>query len=226
VRLFDTLFNIKIIMIADRPPSDAWIEIGTIVSPQGLQGLVKVHANSDFPERFLEPGTRWLRRLGQREPEAIELLGGREIPGKKLYVVELDGIETRDLAEELRGSVLLVPDSDRPELDEDEYHVRDIIGLAVFDGQTGDRLGIVVDVLTAGNDLLQVQLDPAVVAARFPEESPASTQGDRPKKKSKATATSTSDLVLIPFVREIVPEIDLEAQRLEVVLPPGLLDLH
>jgi 16S rRNA processing protein RimM len=215
-------------MLDDRPSSDAWIEIGTIVSPQGLQGLVRVHATSDFPERFLEPGTRWLKRLGKGEPEAVELLGGREIPGKKLYVVELAGVETRDGAEELRGAVLLVPDSDRPELDEDEYHVRDIIGLAVFDQQTGDRLGTVIDVLTAGNDLLQVQLDPAVAAARLQEElqppnSESSTSKNRRQKKPKST--STSDVVLIPFVRDIVPEVNLEDQRLEVVLPPGLLDL-
>ncbi|RMG14332.1 MAG: ribosome maturation factor RimM [Cyanobacteria bacterium J055] len=209
-------------MLDDRPAADEWIAIGTIVSPQGLHGLVRVHPTSDFPERFLEPGTRWLRRGGKGEPETIELLGGREVPGKKLYVVELEGVETRDRAEELRGSVLMVPDSDRPELDEDEYHVRDIIGLAVFDLQTGDRLGTVVDVLTAGHDLLQVKLDPAV-ATSSPAESPPEPPPKRPKKKPKAP---TSDLVLIPFVRAIVPEIDLEAGRLEVALPPGLLDLR
>lgn len=215
-------------MLDDRPSSETWIEIGTIVSPQGLHGLVRVHATSDFPERFLEPGTRWLRRSEKGEPEEIELLGGREIPGKKLYVVELEGVETRDRAEELRGAVLLVPDSDRPELEEDEYHVRDIIGLTVFDQKTGDRLGTVVDVLTAGNDLLQVQLDPAIAAhptqTSPPDGSESSTSKNRRHKKPKPP--STSEQVLIPFVRDIVPEIDLDAQRLEVVLPPGLLDLR
>lgn len=216
-------------MLDDRPSSDAWIEIGKIVSPQGLHGLVRVHATSDFPERFLEPGTRWLRRLGKGEPEAVELLGGREIPGKKLYVVELDGVETRDGAEELRGALLLVPDSDRPELEEDEYHVRDIIGLAVFDQKTGDRLGTVIDVLTAGNDLLQVQLDPVVAAARLEEESQPPNSGSstaKNRRPKKPKPTSTSDVVLIPFVRDIVPEVNLGEQRLEVALPPGLMDLR
>ncbi|MGB3557986.1 MAG: ribosome maturation factor RimM [Geitlerinemataceae cyanobacterium] len=216
-------------MLDDRPSSDTWIEIGKIVSPQGLQGLVRVYATSDFPERFVEPGMRWIRRPGQQEPETIELLGGREIPGKKLYVVELAGVETRDRAENLRGSVLLVRDSDRPQLEEDEYHVRDIVGLAVFDQKTGERLGTVIDVLTAGNDLLQVQLDPAVAAARLHEESqPATSASSTAKKRrqKKPKPPSTSDIVLIPFVRDIVPEVNLDSQRLEVSLPPGLMDLR
>ena len=35
-----------------------WLEIGTIVAAQGLRGEVRVYPSSDFPERFLEPGTR------------------------------------------------------------------------------------------------------------------------------------------------------------------------
>lgn len=216
-------------MLDDRPSSETWIEIGTIVSPQGLHGLVRVHATSDFPERFLEPGTRWLRRSQTAEPEEIELLGGREIPGKKLYVVELEGVETRDDAEQLRGALLVVPDSDRPELEEDEYHVRDIIGLTVFDQKTGDRLGTVIDVLTAGHDLLQVQLDPASSAAHPAPDSPqddSASSAAKNRRKKKPKPPSTSERVLIPFVRDIVPQIDLDAGRLEVALPPGLLDLR
>jgi 16S rRNA processing protein RimM len=40
---------------------EEWIEIGTIVSPQGLNGELRVYSNSDFPERFLVPGKRWLQ---------------------------------------------------------------------------------------------------------------------------------------------------------------------
>ncbi|MDY7012641.1 MAG: ribosome maturation factor RimM, partial [Cyanobacteriota bacterium] len=31
---------------------DPWLEIGTIVAPQGLHGEVRVFATSDFPDRF------------------------------------------------------------------------------------------------------------------------------------------------------------------------------
>ncbi|MBP0001526.1 MAG: ribosome maturation factor RimM [Cyanobacteria bacterium SID2] len=192
-----------------------WLEIGRIVAPQGLRGEVRVYPNTDFPERFLVPGTRWLRRKGEREPQPVELLGGRDIPGKGLYVVALDGIETREAAEALRDAVFLVTSDDRPELEEDEYHVMDLIALEVFDRSTGERLGIVTDVLSAGNDLLEVQLDRPSISVNSPTQR-------YPSKRQKPPKPPT---VLIPFVKAIVPVVDLAAKRLEITPPPGLLDL-
>ncbi|HEY9659223.1 MAG TPA: ribosome maturation factor RimM, partial [Allocoleopsis sp.] len=37
-----------------------WLEIGKIVGVQGLKGEVRIYPNSDFPERFEQPGKRWL----------------------------------------------------------------------------------------------------------------------------------------------------------------------
>lgn len=195
-------------------PED-WVEIGRIVAPQGLAGQMRVYPNSDFPERFVEPGTRWLRRKGDRQPQAVELLGGRELPGKGLYVVELEGVRDRNAAEALRQAVLLVPASDRPELEDGEYHVRDLIGVAVFDRTTGERVGVTVDVRSAGNDLLEVQLD------RPPVQPPA-TSSKKSNKKSKRPPKPPT--VLIPFVEAIVPVVDLERQRIEIDPPTGLLE--
>lgn len=70
---------------------DDWLTIGRIVAPQGLNGELRVYPMSDFPERFLEPGERWLLRSQGTEPEPIQLLSGRFIGGKGLYVLELEG---------------------------------------------------------------------------------------------------------------------------------------
>ena len=128
------------------------------MAPQGLRGQLRVNPSSDFPERFLEPGTRWLQKKGSLAPEPVELQGGYQIPGKNLYVVQLEGIETREEADNLRGSKLLVPAKDRPQLEEGEYHVGDLINLEVYHQLTGDKIGVVIDVYFAGNDLLAVQL--------------------------------------------------------------------
>ncbi|MGB3200994.1 MAG: ribosome maturation factor RimM, partial [Nodosilinea sp.] len=48
--------------MADTTPTDDWVEIGRIVAPQGVKGEVRVYPSTDFPERFLEPGDRWLKR--------------------------------------------------------------------------------------------------------------------------------------------------------------------
>ncbi|GAB1538416.1 ribosome maturation factor RimM [Scytonema sp. NUACC21] len=191
------------------PPSipDGWIEIGMIVAPQGIGGEVRVLSSSDFPERFEVPGKRWLLRPNQMEPEAVELLRGRNLEGKNLYAVKLSGVGDRTQAEELRGVKLLVPESDRPQLGEDEYHVLDLIGLSVFMQESGELIGTVVDLLSAGNDLLEVQLHSS------------QDKGQRTKDKGQKN-------VLIPFVKAIVPVVDLETGRIEITPPLGLLEIN
>ncbi|WP_250124492.1 ribosome maturation factor RimM [Chroococcidiopsis sp. CCMEE 29] len=205
----------------DAKDAKDWLEIGKIVAPQGLAGEVRVYPNSDFPERFEQPGQRWLLRPGETEPQPIELLGGRYIEGKGLYVVELAGVDDRHKAEALRGCLLLVPESDRPELGEDEYHVLDLIGLEVFNQLTQEVLGTVVDVFAAGNDLLQVKLhqqDEGEQGSRGAEE-------QRRNPESKIQTPKLDKTVLIPFVKAIVPVVELEAGRIEIAPPPGLLEI-
>ncbi|QLE40157.1 ribosome maturation factor RimM [Nostoc sp. C052] len=184
------------------PNLENWLEIGKIVSPQGLSGELRVYPVSDFPERFEVPGKRWLLRSGDTEPQPIELLTGRYISNKNLYVIKLAGVENCDQADALRGCTLMVPASDRPQLGEDEYHVLDLIGLEVFMQVSGELVGTVVDIIPAGNDLLEVKLH-------------ESLGGDKKQKT-----------VLIPFVEAIAPVVDLKSNRIEITPPPGLLEIN
>ncbi|MBD2676342.1 ribosome maturation factor RimM [Nostoc paludosum FACHB-159] len=187
---------------AQCPMNNDWLEIGKIVAPQGLSGELRVYPDSDFPERFEVPGKRWLLRPGQTEPQPIELLAGRYIEGKNLYVIKLAGVENRNQAEELRGCKLMVPVSDRPQLAENEYHVLDLIGLEVFMQASGELVGTVVDIIPAGNDLLEVKLHESFA-----------------RDKNQKT-------VLIPFVEAIAPVVDLQARRIEITPPAGLLEIN
>jgi len=213
------------------PNLDGWLAIGRIVAPQGLRGELRVYPSTDFPERFEEPGQRWLLRPGQTEPQAVQLVEGYEVPGKGLYVVKLAEVSDRNQAEALRDSLLLVPESDRPPLEADEFHVVDLLGLSVIEQATQTLLGTVKDVIPAGNDLLEVQLDPAWLASHAPAPEAAETpepetdpenKGDRKARPRKAKPPT----VLIPFVKEIVPVVDLVQKRLEVVPPAGLLEIN
>ncbi|NJL87839.1 MAG: ribosome maturation factor RimM [Leptolyngbyaceae cyanobacterium SM1_1_3] len=144
-----------------------WLEIGRIVAPQGLRGEVRIYPNSDFPERFIQPGKRWLRRSPAAEPETIELLAGRLVAGKDLYVVKLAGIGDRQQAEALRNAVLMVPASDRLPLEPGEFHVADLIGLRVIDQASQAAVGTIVNLFSAGHDLLEVALSESVDVRRF-----------------------------------------------------------
>lgn len=175
---------------------DGWLEIGRIVGPHGRDGEVRVYPNSDFPERFLAPGERWLLRPNQAKPDSIQLVQGRYQPGKGLYLLKLAGINYRDQAEALREAKLIVPKDDRLPLEPGEFHVDDLIGLKAVLQASGTVVGTVTDVFSAGNDLLEVTL---------------------------AQPVEKIDKVLVPFVEAIVPVVDLTRQRVEINPPRGLL---
>lgn len=202
-----------------------WIEIGRIVAPQGLNGELRVYPNSDFPERFLEPGQRWLLPVGQTQPESIELLGGRYVPGKELYVVELAGVEDRDQAEALRNSKLLIQRGDRPPLAEDEFYVPDLIGLTVVNQVTGETIGTIVSFIAAGNDLLEVEKISTNSTVVYENDEPTKTLQKRSRKHKEKRQVTKTQTILIPFVKEIVPVVNFGEGRIEITPPEGLLDL-
>lgn len=220
----------------------AWLEVGRIVGAQGMRGEVRIYPNSDFPERFLQPGRRWLRRSPTSEVEAVELVHGRLVQGKGLYVVQFEEIRDRTSAENLSNAMLLVPESDRPALEAGEFFVADLIGLRVILRSSQAEIGTVVDLYTAGNDLLAVQLhasatETASLADHLESNQPspqteatveAQPEAAQPKSKARAQSKSKSKLkkplpLLIPFVNEIVPVVDLEQGYLEIDPPAGLL---
>jgi 16S rRNA processing protein RimM len=173
---------------------EALLEVGRLVAAQGLGGELRVVPLSDFPERFTRPGPRWLR--SPRGPvQPVALLSGRQLPGRELFVVRLEGITNRTAAEGLVGHLLLASVTDRPRLDEGEFHLLDLEGLQVRLLADGGVIGTVRDLIHGGNDLLEVEL----------------SEGRR--------------RVLIPFVEAIVPEVNLEEGWIGLTPPPGLLDL-
>jgi 16S rRNA processing protein RimM len=140
---------------ADSGPADELLVVGRVVGAQGLRGELRVLPLSDFPERFTRAGRRWLRRTGG-EARSVELRGGRVLPGKELFVVRLEGIDSREAAEGLVGEELLVRASDRPRLARGEFHLLDLVGLEVRLLESGVAVGRVTNLLHAGNDLLEV----------------------------------------------------------------------
>lgn len=135
-----------------------WVTVGVVVRPFGMRGELKVRLETDFPERF-QPGARlfwWLPPAP--EPPETELPApprGKKPPrtmkpqpcyikrvrwqGEHL-VIELEGVETRDQAERLRGAWLLIPPEERMPLEEGQYYIDDLIGMEVFT-ETGERVG-------------------------------------------------------------------------------------
>ncbi|MFM7314165.1 MAG: ribosome maturation factor RimM [Cyanobium sp.] len=170
------------------------MEVGRLVAAQGLQGELRLLPLSDFPERFTRPGSRWLRSR-QGEVRAVRLLSGRQLPGKELFVVRLQGCDSRDAAEALVGHHLLVDAADRPPLEPGEFHVLDLVGREVRLLPEGTAIGTVTDLIHGGNDLLEIE------------------------------RRDTGRRLLIPFVEAIVPEVHPQDGWIGLTPPPGLLEL-
>ena len=172
---------------------DKWMSVGEIVAPQGLKGDIRIKPSSEFPERFTKPGKRWIQKANEL-PTEIKLIKGTLIPGKSIYVISIEGVSSRSSAEKIIGWNLVIPANSRPNLNDDEYHYFDLIGLEARRGPKKTLIGYVTDLIKGGNDLLEIEL----------------VGGKK---------------VLVPFVKEIVPEIEIKKKWLLINPPNGLLEL-
>ena len=173
-----------------------WLVVGLITSCHGINGQVKVKSLSDFEERFLKPGMRWLQKENE-PPSVIRLNSGFKQPGKETFIIKFEGISTRNNAEQLKNSKILVKTNELPKLNKDEFHLLELINLQVktLENEELKIIGKVINLENENNNLLVIELF----------------------KNQKR--------VLIPFVKEIVPLIDKEKKFIVIKPPNGLLDL-
>lgn len=98
---------------------------GVVGRPHGLDGSFYVR---EPKPALLEVGTR-ITAAGR--PWTIVRRAGDD----RRPIVRLEGCEERDALETLRGEELMVPRSEAPQLDDDEWWEEDLVGCAVRDGQ-------------------------------------------------------------------------------------------
>ena len=177
-----------------------------MLGPHGLRGELRVRVYGDGPDHLLAAREVALAdaALGAVDPAPRVLTkegGGRGRDGE--VRLKLAGIEDRAAAAVLAGRLVVVPSSELPELHEDEFYWYELIGCEVVEGpgakpaaasarSEGAVLGIVEEIWETGAHDLLVVRD----------------AGGRRQ--------------LIPTAREFVRDIDREARRIVVVLPPGL----
>ncbi|TMK53329.1 MAG: 16S rRNA processing protein RimM [Actinobacteria bacterium] len=123
--------------------------------PHGIRGEVVVRSLSENPDRF-QPGSRLL--VGHDVDAAVEMVIGAvrpQRPGRLL--VAFDGAPDRTAAEALRGRRIFARATALPELPDDVFWERDLVGLPVVDVE-GAALGVISAVLSrTEQDLWEVQ---------------------------------------------------------------------
>ena len=126
--------------------NNEWLVVGLITSCHGINGQLKVKSLSDFEERFLKPGMRWLQKENE-PPSKIELTSGFKQPGKETFIIKFQGINTRNHSEQLKEFKILVETKKLPELTEKEFHLLELLNLQVkiLENEKLKKIGKVVN---------------------------------------------------------------------------------
>ena len=187
------------------------VTVGRIGRPHGVRGDVVVGVRTDEPELRFARGSRL-----DTDPVGV---GPLTVAGHRWHsgdlLVRFEEISDRTAAAELGGTWLLVDSAVLGALDDpDEFRDGDLVGLSVRTVD-GTAVGTVADVLHHGQDILVI--DPVGAA------DPAGADGvARPARAAGARA----EQILIPFVKAIVPEVDIAGGVLIIDPPEGLLNLQ
>ena len=121
------------------------VEIGMITGPVGIRGEVKIKSYAEDPSRFRKIKEIGLRMGGKDAGDyAIEHV--RSSGG--MVVVKLAGVDDRNAAEFLRNAEVFMDRADLEPLGPGEHYIRDLIGMAVVDDESGETVGTLGDVLT------------------------------------------------------------------------------
>ena len=176
---------------------EPWVWLARIRRPQGRKGEVLAEVLTDFPEKFSERRQLWLTaKDGSFAPRAVELIN--HWPHKGAMVLHFAGVDSISAAQALAGLIVAIPRSHRAPLGKDEIYIGDLIGCALIDvaGSSAARVGEIEDVDRSAGPV-------ALLVVR-------GTKGE----------------ILVPFAESYLRHIDLEAKRVEMALPEGLLELN
>lgn len=189
-----------------------YIEIGIVGPPHGVKGEFKVQSLTDWPqERLGQKGTRYLRppettyhmaRVQTEQPRItkVTLMRGQSsvYKGREVFICKIKGINTPEEARAIHGHTLMVHTSARDELqDDDEFYVQQLIGLRVELLEGGEEVGVVEDIMDGTGTHDVLQI-----------------------------VNAAGQAILLPFVKEIVPEVDMDAGVLRTTPPEGLLEVY
>ena len=140
---------------------------GKILKPKGLEGEVKVLPVTDFPESFLE---RKLFYVGKTEEAAVRRTVRHAVLRKGFAYLLFSGIDTREKAEAVTGSMVYVSADALIPLPPDRAYLHELRGLKVFN-ELREEVGIVKDVVSMpAHEVYEVQCGGRIVLIPAIEE--------------------------------------------------------
>lgn len=177
-------------------PSDAGdrpqvLAVATLTKIHGVRGELKLKARAEqLP--LLREMAETAEPITLRDPrtgDEYEVTFASVRGADSAPIVKIDGVDDRTAAEEFRGVEVCIDRDLMPEPEEDEYYLADLDGCIAHDVAGGARIGQVVKAESLpANIVLTVRMD------------------------------AGGKQVLVPFVDDAIPTMDIEARRLDVDL--------
>ena len=122
-----------------------FLVIGQVTKPHGVRGEVRAMPHTDLPERF-----KWLEVVYLGDGDDMQPIEVQNVRMQKNWIIlKLAGYDSRNDAETIRGQLLQVPEDQAIPLQENEYFLYQLIGLAVAT-ESGEELGELVEVIETG----------------------------------------------------------------------------
>lgn len=116
-------------------------------------------------------------------------------PNKTFMLVKFQGIDSINDILQYKGNLLFVSEETiRQNLEEDEFLIDELVGMGVFDKETDKSLGFVIGVSNNGATDLL------------------------------SIKTNTKKICLVPFVKAIVPDVDIKNKKIVINNIEGLLE--
>ena len=127
--------------------------IACIVRAHGVQGGVKLLPLTDSTARFRGMSDAYLEKNGAYLPVALSSISIQP----DAVMLHIEGVQTREAADALRGAYLCVDRANAVALPEGRYFISDLIGCKVSDTE-GKEYGTLTEVLETGaNDVYVIQ---------------------------------------------------------------------
>ena len=179
-----------------RPSAKTQLRVGRLVKAHGLKGALKLELYTDDPDRRFASGATFTLQVPESSPWHGKTLTVREFRWMNSHPVAFfEGVDDRSAAEELLRAILWIDeDAAAVPTEDDAWYDHQLVGLEVV--RDGQTVGRVIRVdHMPAQDLLIVR-----------------------------TQSADSREVLVPFVKAIVPDVDIAAGRVTVTPPAGLFE--
>lgn len=172
------------------------IEVGFIRAAHGLKGHVVVHAYSHEGNSLTGYGP--LQNKDGTKTYEITVVNDKGSD----FLCRVNNITDRNEAELLRGTKLFVSSSKLPAPEEDEFYIRDLIGLSVVDAKD-QALGKVQNMIVLGaQDAFEIEF---------------THDGEKPLPKPQ--------IEMLLYTKQNILNVDLTNKKITVELPYGLLTI-